>query len=71
MSNAAAPIIGLTSLVSWPLLPAAMLMDTRKTGKLERTRTRSLVYIVSSMVPLLAVVPGSVYLYRRENSWAR
>ncbi|MUV57383.1 hypothetical protein GJ632_08670 [Halogeometricum sp. CBA1124] len=71
ISNVAAPVIGLTSLVSWPLLPAAMLMDTRKTGKLERTRTRSLVYIVSSMVPLLAVVPGGVYLYRRENSWAR
>lgn len=71
LPDATSFLIGITALISWPLLPAAMLIDTWKTGKFKATKTKSLIYVVFSIIPLLAVVPGAVYLYRRENAWER
>lgn len=71
MLNVATAFAGLLILVSWLLLPTSILMDSRKTGRFESSKGRSLAYVLSSAVPLLAVVPGAVYLYRRENSWRR
>lgn len=71
LPDAATLSIGVSTLISWPLLPAAMLMDTRKTGKFNAAKAKSLIYVGFSVIPLLAVVPGVVYLYRRENAWGR
>lgn len=71
MSNIVTSVAALLVLVSWLLLPISILMDSRKTGKFESSKGKSLTYVLSSAVPLFAVVPGAVYLYRRENSWRR
>lgn len=71
LPNATSSLVGLSSVIAWFLLPASMFMDTRNIGKFEAEKARSLVYIIVSLVPVLAVIPGSVYLYRRENSWGR
>lgn len=71
LPDAGAVIGGLAVLLSWPLLPVAILMDTRETGKFDVTRAKSLIYTISSAVPLFAVIPGVVYLYRRENAWGQ
>lgn len=69
MLNVATAFAGLLILVSWLLLPTSILMDSRKAGRFESSKGRSLAYVLSSAVPLLALVSGAVYLYRRENSW--
>ena len=68
LPNATA-IGGLLTLASWVLLPVAMLMDTRRTGVFSASKWRSLGYVIISAIPLFAVIPGTVYLYRRESSW--
>lgn len=60
---------GLLVLISWPLLPVAILMDARTTGVFEIAKVESVLYVFLSAIPLLALIPGAVYLYRRENTW--
>ena len=48
-----------------------MIMDTRKIGKFEADTGKSIIYIIGSLIPMLAVIPGAVYLYRRENNWGK
>lgn len=65
--SAPAAIGGILLLISWPTLPLAIIMDSRKSGFFTSRKRESIAYILLSVVPLLALVPGAAYLYRREN----
>lgn len=60
---------GFALLISWPLLPIAMFLDTRKTGFFSAATGISIGYIILSATGFLGPIPDVVYLYRRENSW--
>lgn len=53
---------------SFLLLPLAVAFDCRQSGMLEELKWESVAYIVFSFVPMLAIVPGAAYLYRREKA---
>ncbi|GAA0259827.1 restriction endonuclease [Haladaptatus pallidirubidus] len=60
---------GFLILASWVLLPVALFMDMKKTGFYSIRKNRSRAYLVGSAIPLLAIIPAAIYLYRREKSW--
>lgn len=55
-------------LSSWIVLPLAILKDGRQSGFLTTSGRKLAAYVGLSLVPLLALFPGAVYLYRREKA---
>lgn len=59
---------GLILLISWIILPIGIFKDSRQSGFLSKSGKRLTMYVGLSLVPLLALLPGAAYLYRRENA---
>ncbi|MFC7009892.1 restriction endonuclease [Halalkalicoccus salilacus] len=61
-------ITAIVLLASWLVLPVALLMDSRHSGFFATSKIELAVYLLLSLVPLVALIPGAAYLYRRNSS---
>lgn len=55
------------SLVIWPLLPIALYMDASRLADDAGWPRYLWGYVIGTVVPFLAVIPGAVYLWRRRR----
>lgn len=60
-------VFGLLFFVSWILLPVAIYKDAKEVGEVVDWPKRTWVYLVTSLIWIVAFVPGLVYLWRRRK----
>lgn len=57
-----------TILLSWVILPIGIYMDASRSGIARNHSTK--LYLIGALIPIIAMVSGVVYLYKRKTSWS-
>ncbi|MBX0285601.1 hypothetical protein [Haloarcula salinisoli] len=60
-------VTGLTSAVTWLLIPFFIYLDSKTTQLVTDWPSHRLLYLVAALVPLLNLLVGAVYLWRRPS----
>ena len=66
--DTAPAVAGGIMLIAWITLPIGMFLDARKTGISDVLPKTTAILVICSLIPMLAVIPGLVYLYKRERT---
>lgn len=66
--DTAPAVAGGILLIAWSALPVGMLLDARGTGISDVLPKTTSILVVCSLIPMLAIIPGLVYLYKRERT---
>ena len=66
--DTAPAVAGGILLIAWLALPAGMSLDARGTGIRNVSPKTTSILVACSLIPMLAIIPGLVYLYKRERT---
>lgn len=60
-------VVMIIPVLCWFILPIGIIIDSWKSGFLAISKIESVVYILVSIIPWIALLPGVIYLYRRNS----